>query len=195
MSLFKNYILFGSNTLDEPHSIKECIEICKLLETDTLIKTVYLNYKIDGNKYCEELANLLKVNNTITKLIICPRETDMLGSRILCQNFNRIIDALKINNTVTHIKIYVDHINHVYCKYFADLLKVNNRLSHIKLCINYLNHCDYKNIIDSIKYNSSIIYVCVKPPMYPYLGYNKLRNYISRNKHNIKLKQMMLQDL
>jgi hypothetical protein len=101
-----------------------------------------------------------------------------------------MINALKSNNTLKYIGILLNYEDNNVCAYLAEFLK-DNRSTYISFYGRDFVNLDGCNlVVNALEYN---------PYITAFYGlhiecYNTVKMYIERNKHNIKLKSMMLLD-
>jgi hypothetical protein len=188
-----------NNSLDmlilNENNIDKCQQLFELMKTNTSAQIVSLTcYNPNTYQYCKLLAELLKINETITNVFF--------ELNVLDEGFTCIMDALKINNTVISLKISASTLSNNSCCELANLLKVNNKISVICLNIYRLNIEGFKTISDALEYNRSVISIyglCsvsyLDNGSYYNSIINNINNMTSRNGHNIRMRSAMLCDL
>jgi hypothetical protein len=199
---------------------KYCELLGELLKTNTTLKKLYFQRNIHNYEDCKYLFEGLKINRSLDKFYMFSPELDYNASNLLSdlietnksltciavyiRNDNnnsvaiRMINALKINNTLKQISINLDCRDPDVCEYFVDFIKNNRSLTNISIYNAGQYNLNFKSalsIINALKYNPSItqfhgLLFYANHPTWE----NLLNKYCDRNRHNIKLKEMMLLD-
>jgi hypothetical protein len=203
----KNNTIVELNIEPNNINIDQYTKLFELLKYNISVKIVTFSYDLTVKlEYCKLLSDLLKVNETIRILRIIPEPKP----NMVCQEgFAYIIDALKINKTLTSITFSINMLTNDNCKSLANLLNYNNTLLEIGLKVNYIFKGGYNTILSALEYNSSI--ECLYGIMYvvDYSDYNNndhsididyslenMKNeYCVRNRCNKWLRDMRLQDI
>jgi hypothetical protein len=173
-------------------SIQECINIFELLKANTSIKTLFFSYdnNIYEDEYCRLLGEFLLDNNTIDTLHIF-----VFGQNyILCKiKWKHIMNALKTNKTVKILIVQTALIGTSSCMRLSNLLKVNTTIDQIYLCANVINIKGREHIMNALQHNSTIVLFDSNHDTDLSVD-RRIFEFCQRNKHNSKLKQMMLTD-
>jgi len=162
--------------------------LCETLIVNESLNTFSISsiYIIPGDLV--GINKILKHNNSL--------KTIVLDCRILCSNtWDKITDMLKINNfikTVIINTINIEFTTNFIEKNLIKLLCYNKSLNKIELYGMHNKLC-YKSIIDTLYYN---IHITSLELYYIDLeDREKITEICERNKHNIRLKNLMLEDL
>jgi len=165
--------------------------LCETLEVNTSLNTFWLSISTMIIEDLDGLNEILKINSS-TFLKNVHIECNMICS----DTWIKITDMLKTNNFVETVNINVMNIdvtNECVEKQLTELLLCNKSLNKIVIYGLHNTIC-YKSIIDALDYNTSIIEMYFSN----YVGLanlQKIREICERNKHNIRLKNLIIQDL
>jgi hypothetical protein len=213
------YCIDSLSFFENPENISDNInyaQVFEILKTDQSVTNIHFNSGSVNNDYdyttwYKLLCNTLKFNNTINSLTITSKNdknwfyidqllkinNNIKRITMNCFSINRyssscMKSALQNNGTLLKLQFNIRTICEEFFRCLSEIISTNNTLRSLNLIIDYvpdLKHWGY--IINAMEYNYSIIDI--------HSGYydkpDKLRNYLARNKHNIRLKTMMLQDL
>ncbi|WP_341789856.1 hypothetical protein [Rickettsia endosymbiont of Polydrusus tereticollis] len=126
---------------------EEVGEIAELLKINTTITSFSIMHTSGGT----ELAESLKTNKTLTTFRIMRSEMGDEGAK-------EFAHALKINNTLTSLDLHNNNMSTF--NIFADVLKINNSLTHF--IISSINpKCEgLGEFADALKINNSLTYFC-----------------------------------
>jgi hypothetical protein len=157
-----------------------------MLVINNSISMLHLNDTKLSIENCEWICQIIKNNTSVEKLYLNYEESE----NNTCEN---IINALKFNNTLKLVNIHIENSNTVSGEIIAELLTINKTLNSITLYIpTMIGIINSDKIADSLEYNSSVITLIG----HYLLGTNtNITNYCARNKHNIMLRSLMIQDL
>jgi Ran GTPase-activating protein (RanGAP) involved in mRNA processing and transport len=169
------------NNLDQQSNLSNSLQI----------ESVAFNYDSKDTdllyKGWEIISDVLKMNTTITTIQL---HFDSSRNKI----WELLLLALKENKTIKYIRISNTYLDYNSCKYLEELLRVNNSINEILLTAMNMSTDGCMEIMKALKYNPSIT-VLTNPYCEDLIVINKITKYFERNKHNVVLKQMMLQDL
>jgi hypothetical protein len=181
-------IKYGNCNIDSRQSDTDNSEFYKLL-SDYLRISIYLRELILVDyhitiKNSMLLNDVFKHNNTLNEIYLYYRNLDKDG----CTHF---IDSIKFNKTATVIGIDMNLIND---NHIVELLKVNTRISSIYFLHEEVEKPEtIKTIEKALKNNQYVTFLCVN--FRSQNKYKKINTYCERNKHNLELKSMLIQDL
>jgi len=187
-----------------------CKLLHELLNTNTTIKKLYLIQNIMENEDWFNLVDALKDNIILTDLELDFDYNKLHGyyNVVTITNainiWKKIVGILKVNTTLKNIKIVTPTIYdknyeklEISCisTYIVELLTVNKTLNKIHLNISH-NLKRLYDIIDILKNknNTSVTDLCLSSDMSPY-EIDQITQICELNKHNIRLKELMLNDL
>jgi hypothetical protein len=188
--LIKTNTSINSIFMSTKTNIKHYKLLCKALQINNFLQNISFEQEIMSSQICRWINKMLNVN------------TSLIGIQLLCRHiddegWSSLINALHVNKTVKEIRITVRSISLININKLVELVKVNNTLNTLILS-SYYAFEDYKLLINALKNNPSIINCCVEDVDNYDLNSgvtNKIKKYTKRNKHNIRLKQMLIQDL
>jgi hypothetical protein len=189
-------------------------ELCELLKTNTSVNTLRILCNNGDNQFFKSLHDMLVINNSINMLHLSDTKISIENCEWICQiikkntsveklylNYEKpenntcenIINALKFNNTLKLVYIGFNNSNVVNGELIAELLTINKTLNYITLSIpTMIGITNSGKIADALEYNSSVITL----NGHYLLGTNtNINNYCERNRHNIMLRSLTIQDL
>jgi len=192
-------------------------ELFELLKINTSVNTLKILFNNCDHQFYKSLHDMLIINNTINMLHLNDIKISIENCEWICQiikknrsvlklhlnyeepennTFENIIDALKFNNTLKLVYFGFNNSNVVCGGLIAELLTINKTLNYITLClpiiIGMTGIINSGKIVDSLESNPSIISLTGN---YLLNTNTNIKNYCARNKHNIMLKSLMIQDL
>ncbi|KJE90737.1 TKL/IRAK protein kinase [Capsaspora owczarzaki ATCC 30864] len=102
-----------------------------------------------GDEEALAIAEALKVNTTLTSLILDCNQIGDVGAQA-------IAEALKVNTTLTWVTIWQNHIGDAGAQAIAEALKVNTTLTWLSLDTNAIGDAGARAIAEAIKVNKAL---------------------------------------
>lgn len=148
--------------------------LCDVLATHSYVKELYLSDNGLGEEACQQVAQMLKVNRTITMLDIRRNKMDssavadaLMVNRSLkvlrmsyCQIGDEgakvIAEALKWNYALVDVDISNNNIEMEGAKAFSDVLKVNQNMTALNLAQYSMTAQGVGVICDALKVNQTL---------------------------------------
>jgi hypothetical protein len=163
-------------------------KIFELLKTNTTITHIVFgssrNINYDYSKWYLLLSDTLVNNNKINSFCL-------IKSTIDHEEINHINEILRINNNIDIIEIDCRNMNNGVC--LGKMLQENKTLNYFYMYVERII-TDYEHIIRGLKDNYSITRVLILCRTVLDLD-NVINKFCKRNRHNIRLKSMIIQDL
>jgi hypothetical protein len=156
--------------------------LCDTLTVNNSVDT--LGIPIIGHKGWHQVDQVLKTSN-ITHFMFSSFDTST-------ESNNSMTNILKNNSTLLNLTDNTYIIDSEYCKCLADILSTNNTITSVFLSAFELDGLTY--ITDVLEHNYSIQNLYTADLVYVE-DEQRIEKYCKRNKHNYKLKSMMLCDL
>jgi hypothetical protein len=206
--------LINAVELYESVNIDSCKKALELLKTtNTSVKTFRSKFDLDlndRNEYRALLYDMLTTNTTLNKIILTYKH-------LYIDDFKSICELLKNNRSISEIYIYAKYFdnNIVFGKQIVDALKFNKTLNCLNIVVMAFCRIDGKDLVELFNNNNTITNIKMKvfhvvnsDIMFDALKDNSSivemdffnisssdTKYCKRNAHNIRLKQMLIQDL
>jgi hypothetical protein len=192
-----NEMLKINTTLKEVDILLNIVdyECCKLLvdgmNENSSITILRLYESHFGSNELRLISDMIRINTILTRLSIY-----FVKNRIDNDAIIYMMDALRNNKTLQNIVIPVNLNSRSVCKSFAQYIKENNIITTIDMIgINAINPDCFNMVIDALDYNTSITGFFGVTYLMDKIQINRKYSYCARNKHNINLKSMLLQDI
>jgi hypothetical protein len=186
------------------------------LKTNRSVIKLYIehNYKHNGkntmDEYYELLSDFLQHETYLQHLILHSNNITTYRSKLLAK-------ALVNNTTLNQIHFQYTYLDEDSCKYFINSLKVNKTIKRVVITVTR-GFIDGKMIAELLDVNKSITEIVLITPKIkehfvmekalqnnPYIMYfymsdtidiqDSVRSYYERNRYNLKLKSLMIEDL
>jgi hypothetical protein len=164
------------------------MQLFELLKTNESVGSInfdnsYDNY--DYNELYKLLYDVLLVNKNIGRFV--------LTKRVLtpddCEHIEKI---LQVGINIKELILHCD-ITNVTFQFLINIINNNKIIDSIHIYAGSVVENGHKHIINALKYNFNITSIIFPLRIGHY--YVKKHKYCNRNKHNIRLKSMMIQDL
>ena len=149
---------FGNKTLP---IVLECIGECKREKSNAHVKlarvfgsglelnNVCLNNTALGNIHIASLAEAMKVNTTLTQLVLGDNKIGAAGAASLAE-------AMKVNTTLTQLDLFANSIGDAGAASLAEAMKVNTTLTQLDLHLNNIGAAGAASLAEAMKVNTTL---------------------------------------
>jgi hypothetical protein len=211
MNTPRAYIKYINNG---PNTIVDKQQLLPLLKNNQVSELLLYNY-IDNDDY-SELFELLKTNTSVHALTFGHMYSNITNHII----YKLLYDMLKVNMSLQILTLMYNNITIKDAKLLCKTLKNNTLLTRVRFHYDIISNNIFENLIKTLKFNKTITHFymdshsqniinganivneLINNPYVTYLsGCNclssniEIQNYCARNKHNIMLRSLMIQDL
>ncbi|KAL0239681.1 hypothetical protein GEMRC1_009789 [Eukaryota sp. GEM-RC1] len=126
-----------------------CLPLIDLLKVNTTVTNIVINNNSIGAESARALADALTVNATITSI-------DLLDNSIEDEGARALAEALMVNATITSINLDNNSIGAEGARALAEALKVNTILTAIGLFSNSIGYEGSRALAEALKVNTTV---------------------------------------